>query len=648
MAFVKILLPLPKMFLLDYLVPNGMNVEIGDIVLVPFRNVNIVGIVWAKLDHSEITRLKEVVAKLDIPFSFSSKDLQFMEKASKYYLTELGNIAKLTIPVDLSILHKFRKQIMPDKFSLPDLSLEQQQVLDVINCQNKPIVIKGVTGSGKTEIYFHLVSQYIRQGKQALIMLPEIALSTQIIKRFIDRFGFEPVVWNSTVTKAQKRMILIGMMRGEIKVIIGARSALFLPYKELGLIVVDEEHDSSYKQDDGTLYNARDMAVLRSAMCGAKVLLCSATPSIETIVNAKYQKYHLVELQSRYKSASMPVVKVVDMRAENLPKASWISESLKLAIKDALVKEHQVLLFLNRRGYSPLMLCKTCGYRFTCNSCSSWLVMHKSTARLECHHCGYRIKIPNACPECNDTDSLCSCGPGVERVEEEIKLHFPNARIAMVSKDYYSSPGELETLLLKVSNREIDILIGTQIITKGYHFPYLTLVGVIDADLGLCSSDLRSLERTFQLLHQVSGRAGREHRRGEVLLQTYSPDNPVISALESYDEENFINYELESRRLSDMPPFTKMASIILSGTNEEKVVAFAKKVVASAPQVEHLRILGPAQSGMLKVSGKYRYRILLIAEKQFNIQKYITHWMGAIKVPSYCHLKVDIDPQSFY
>lgn len=648
MKIAEILLPSHKLFPLDYLIPQGLEVNIGDLVVVPFRKKELTGIVWKFKEASDVGKLKEIKAKTLPESSLSRETIELIGFAANYYLSELGSAAKLTLPVDIAEKPiKIKEQIIPDEFNLPELSASQQEALKLLKQSAKPIVVKGVTGSGKTEVYFHLIREYLQQDGQVLIMLPEIALSNQIIKRFAERFGFEPVVWNSLVTKAQKKAILRGILANKIKLVIGARSSLFLPYKNLRLIIVDEEHDGSYKQEDGILYHARDMAILRGSLSDCKVLLCSATPSIETIHNAGIGKYTLVELKSRYREAAMPEILIADMRKENLPSGHWLSSVLIDAVKTTLENREQVLLFLNRRGYAPLVLCRLCGYRFTCRDCSAWLVLHKSKGRLECHHCGWQHKVHNSCPDCGDEDSLTICGPGVERIAEEVETLFPEHKIAVISKDRTSSPEKTQELLHKMENREIDILIGTQIITKGYHFPNLTLVGVVDADLGFIATDLRTSERTFQLLHQVGGRAGRAQKKGRVMLQTYYPDNIVLNCLKNGKEDEFLRHELESRSASSMPPFGKIASIILAGKNEPKVAGFARHIVAAAPQAE-ISILGPTKAIMSKLAGKYRYRILIVTDRKFNLQKYLNFWLNSIKIPSYLHVKVDIDPQSFF
>ncbi|WP_341790237.1 primosomal protein N' [Rickettsia endosymbiont of Polydrusus tereticollis] len=648
MQIAKILLPLPKLFPLDYEVPNELELQVGDLVIVTFRNKEVTGIVWELNVTSNKEKLKSIKEKIPLEFRLNSEILELIKWMSEYYLSELGGIAKLVLPIDIAEKPiKVKEQLIKTDFTLPDLSSEQQQAIKLIKQTEKPVIVKGVTGSGKTEVYFNLIADYLHQGKQALIMLPEIALSMQIINRFTERFGFEPVVWNSEVTKAKKKAILRGILSDKVKIIIGARSSLFLPYKNLGLIVIDEEHDDSYKQDDGILYNARDTAIIRAGLDKAQIILCSATPSIETMYNVEQGKYQLIILASRYKDAAMPTIEIIDMKKENLSKNSYLSKPLITAIAENLKNNKQILLFLNRRGYAPLMLCKLCGHRFTCKSCSSWLVLHKGTRKLECHHCGYTSQIPTNCPECKEDDALTICGPGIERIEEEAKLLFPNSRIAVISKDHLGKPEKIAELLHKMEHSAIDILIGTQVITKGYHFPNLTLVGVIDADLGSSNADLRSSERTYQLLHQVGGRAGRGEAKGIVLMQSYYPDNMIFSHIINSDEEAFFQYELQTRKTADMPPFTKMASIILSGIDEHKILAIAKNLVRIAPNTR-AKILGPASSLMSKLAGKYRFRILVIVDKKFNLQKYLKFLLSLVKIPSSCHVKIDIDPKSFY
>lgn len=649
MQVIRVLIPQIGLFPLDYLVSQSDEVKLGDIVRVQVRRKEISAIVW-EIDVEScynIENLKYIIKDNDLfKASIDKKHLEFIKITSEYYLAKLGSICKLVLPVDVneSPIKLYEQEIA--NFNLPILSQDQQEILCQIEEINKPIILKGVTGSGKTEIYFHLVAQELMKGKQVLILLPEIALSMQIISRFKQRFGFDPVIWNSTVTKAQKKRILRGIIQGSVRLVIGARSALFLPYNNLSLIVIDEEHDASYKQNDGILYNARDMAVLRSKIYGNKVMLVSATPSLESVYNAQNGKYELLELKTRYQAATMPEIDIIDMREQNLGYNSWLSEELIAAIKANIKQGLQSLLFLNRKGYAPLLLCSSCGYRFACANCSTSLVMHKSEKKLKCHHCGYIDVIPSECKDCGESETLRLCGPGIERIAEEVKNLFPKSKIALISRFDSGIDKDFENTLKDIESGKIDILIGTQVITKGYHFPNLTLVGVIDADYGFSGCDLRSSERTYQLLHQVGGRAGREKDKGRVVLQTYYPDNKLLNALKNYDDHVFVQEEMESRSLSAMPPFGKMASIIVTGKNVDKLENFAKHIVRRAPKTS-AKILGPAEAVIFKVSNRYRYKILILTKKGFNIQKYLSTWLDEIKVPSEFHMKIDIDPYHF-
>ncbi len=647
MNIIRVLVPKARMFPLDY--SSDKDHRVGELVSVPFRNKIITGIVTEiNIEKNNSFKLKTICEEQNCSEYVPGSLIELIKKASNYYLTEQGSFAKLCLPVEIAEkpIKQFEHEYIK-KQELAGLSKEQQDALCLLEKDNKPSLIKGVTGSGKTEIYFHAVANQLKESRQALIMLPEISLSTQIIKRFEDRFGFKPAIWNSNVTKAQKKRILRGVILGSVKVLIGARSALFLPYKNLGIIVVDEEHDSSYKQSDGILYNARDMAILRGKIESSKVLLISATPSIESIYNAKIGKYAMHVIESRFNNSQMPFVEYINMKDESLKTGCWLSIQAINAIKATIAQDKQVLIFLNRRGYAPLLMCKNCGYRAECKSCSSSMVMHKAKMRLECHHCGDFSRIHQACPDCNKDDDLILCGPGIERIEEEVRNIFTNAKISTVSKEISNDSKKMQILLQEMQDNHIDILVGTQIITKGYHFPKLSLVIVVDADACFTGGDLRASERTFQLLHQVGGRAGREQDKGRVLLQTYMPEHRVIQALVSNLEEEFIASELTARSEAQMPPYTKSAIITITGKNPENTKDIARQVISYAPKSDKLKLLGPAEAIMYKISGKYRYKILIIAPRNFNLQKYIQVWQDSLKLPSYIHLKIDIDPYSF-
>ncbi len=510
-------------------------------------------------------------------------------------------------------------------------------------------LLDGVTGSGKTEVYFEAVAEALRLGKQALILLPEIALSNAFLGRFKDRFGCAPALWHSSLSDHMRKITWRGVASGESRVVVGARSALFLPYKELGCIIVDEEHDPAYKQEEGVIYNARDMAVVRAHMGKFPVVLVSATPSLETMQNVWLEKYKHLSLPDRHGGAGMPDIHIIDMTKDKPERQHFISPTLKDVIRRTITDEKgQALLFLNRRGYAPLTLCRSCGYRFECPRCTAWLIEHKKTNKLHCHHCGYDTRIPPSCPKCGEADSLVSCGPGVERIFEEVKEEFPEARVAILSSDTADTHDKLKQILDDIREHRIDIIIGTQIIAKGHHFPRLTCVGVIDADLGLSGGDLRASERTYQLLHQVAGRAGRESEKGHVYLQTFTPAARVMQALSHGGRDEFLEVEAGQREAANMPPFTRLAGIIVSGRDERQVLEVSKQLGISAPHGPGVQVLGPADAPMYRLRGKYRRRLLVRADKTLDIQKAVRGWISSVKPPSAVRVQVDIDPQSFF
>lgn len=514
--------------------------------------------------------------------------------------------------------------------------------------QYAAVLLDGVTGSGKTEVYFEAIAEALRNGKQALILLPEISLSAQFLERFERRFGVLPALWHSEVPTAQRRVTWTGVAEGKTKVVVGARSALFLPFADLGLIVVDEEHDASYKQEEGVLYNARDMAIVRARLGSFPVVLVSATPSLETMVNVQQNKYTYLNLPSRHAGARMPDINVINLKVTPPERQKFIAPPLQKALQEVFAAKEQSLLFLNRRGYAPLTLCRTCGHRFQCPSCAAWLVEHKRHSRLQCHHCGFAQQVPRNCPSCQAEDSFAACGPGVERIQEEVQLLIPDARTFILASDVITSPGMISAAVHDIEDHKYDIIIGTQIIAKGHHFPSLTLVGVIDADLGLAGGDLRAGERTFQLLHQVSGRAGRAEKPGRVFIQTYMPEQTVIKALAKNDRDEFLAVEAREREKALMPPYGRLAALILSDPDENKLDMFCRSLAQKAPRYDDIRVLGPAPAPMGFLRGKHRRRFLVKAGKNLPIQKYLAEWLGNVKTPSSLQLKVDIDPQSFF
>jgi len=510
-------------------------------------------------------------------------------------------------------------------------------------------LLKGVTGSGKTEVYLEAVAACLRQGKQALVLLPEIALTADFLARVEARFGARPAEWHSGVTLTERRRLWKMVAEGQAQMVVGARSALFLPFQDLGLIVVDEEHDTSYKQEEGVLYNARDMAVLRGAIKGCAVVLASATPSLETWANADQGKYNRVDLDARFGVAELPEMRAIDMRDEGLPSDRWISPSLAKAVKARVEKGEQSLLFINRRGYAPMTLCRACGQAVGCDDCDARMVEHRFHKVLICHQCGATKPVPHACPSCHVEGKMAAIGPGVERLEEEAKRLFPDARVAVLSSDQFTSATALKAQIAAIAAGEADIIIGTQIVAKGHNFPLLTLVGVIDADLGLQGSDLRAAERTFQLMRQVAGRAGRHERRGQALLQSYQPEHPVIRAILSGDEEAFWRAEAAARRMAGVPPYGRMAGIILSGPTPEPLFALGQELVRRDGPLRAIgaQVFGPAPAPIARVRGRHRVRLLIKAEKGVALQAALTQWISQFKLPANLRLAVDIDPQSF-
>lgn len=528
------------------------------------------------------------------------------------------------------------------------LSSEQQDAAKALSkaveaATFQPIVLEGVTGSGKTEVYFEAIHMALAQGKQTLVLLPEIALSTQWLERFHKRFGYAPTVWHSDLTPKQRRENWQRIALGLSPVVVGARSALFLPYKDLGCIIVDEEHDHSYKQESGVLYQARDMAVVRAKLENVPIILSSATPSLETIYNIQHKKYEHVLLSHRYKGASMPTVDIIDMR-QHTP---WISALLQEKIKETLERGEQTLLFLNRRGYAPLILCTGCGHRVSCVGCSSWLVYHKKSNQMMCHHCGYHIPKPNICPSCQAADHLITWGPGVERIAEQAAQLFPEARVAVVTSDTVQGHKKAQEVLQEIQDRKVDIVVGTQLMAKGHHFPYLTLVGVIDADMGNTSNDIRGGERTYQILQQVGGRAGRAQQPGHVMLQTYMPTHPIMDALKNYDIQSFIDYELKVRERLVLPPYGRLAAIILNGEKQEAVEKLAHDLAKRIPKDGQIEVLGPAPAPLHFKAGRYRWRFLIKGPKTVMLQPYILKWLEGLKIPSSLQIQVDVDPYGF-
>ena len=511
-------------------------------------------------------------------------------------------------------------------------------------------LLKGITGSGKTEVYLEAVAECLRQGRQALVLLPEISLTADFINRVKARFGAAPAEWHSGVTMTERRRLWRMVGQGDAQFVVGARSALFLPFRDLGLIVVDEEHDTSYKQEEGVLYNARDMAVLRAAIVGAPIVLASATPCLETWANVEAGKYARLDLTSRYGAAALPDMRAIDMRAERLASDQWISARLAAEVTSRIEKGEQSLLFINRRGFAPITLCRACGHQVGCDDCDARMVEHRFLKRLVCHQCGATKPVPTACPACAVEGRMAAVGPGVERLAEEVALRFPNARLAVLSSDLFGSARALKEQIGVIAAGGADIIIGTQIVAKGHNFPLLTLVGVIDADLGLQGSDMRAAERTFQLMRQVAGRAGRADKPGTAFLQTHQPEHPVIRAILGGDEEAFWRAEAAERRAAGVPPYGRMAGIILSSPDVAQVFDIGAELARRDDPLRRVgaQVFGPAPAPIARVRGRHRVRLLVKAGKTVALQVALAEWVGQIRLPNNMRLSIDIDPQSFY
>ena len=535
----------------------------------------------------------------------------------------------------------------------PEFSRQQRSAVDAMralaaNGSFHVALLDGVTGSGKTEVYFEAIAETIRRGRQSLILMPEIALTGQFLDRFAQRFGVPPLEWHSALTPRTRARNWAAISAGEAPVVVGARSALFMPYASLGLIVVDEEHDQAYKQDDGAHYHARDMAVVRAHLAKIPIILASATPSVETEVNARKGRYQRVVLPSRFGGAHMPHIEAIDLRREQPSRGRFISPRLTAEIKAAVERREQALLFLNRRGYAPLTLCRACGHRFACTICDAWLVDHRFRQRLVCHHCGFSMPRPHVCPNCAAEESLVAVGPGVERLQEEAASIFPGVRTMVLSSDLITSIETMRSELNEIAEGRVDIIIGTQLVAKGHHFPRLNLVGVIDADLGLGNGDPRAAERTWQLLNQVIGRAGRDQGRGVGYLQTHQPEHPVMKALIACDREAFYASEIEARERTLYPPFGRLASLIISAGDRPTAEGFARKLAALAPRDERVQLLGPAEAPLAVIKGRYRFRLLLKSVRGFDLSEYLRQWLAAgPKTKGNLKLEVDVDPQSF-
>lgn len=718
MPVCRVLVTSPVEKAYDYLIPEGMELGLGDYVTVPLGPRAVHGVVWDVGGEGEVapSKMKAVLQKHDLP-PMDATQMKFIDWVASYNMERRGSVLKMALSVPQALepsqpmtgyvlgageynpeKTKSVTELMQDglprrlseitsatgasastiktmvkhgvlqaidifakapcahpnpNFAPKDLSREQDIAAEKIIARIdkggfETFLLDGVTGSGKTEVYFEAIAKIINEKRgQVLILMPEIALSNSFIRRFAERFGVKPALWHSSLTPAQRRLTWRSIVTGQTKVVVGARSSLFLPYADLKMIVVDEEHDPAFKQEEVTIYNARDMAVVRAHQGKIPIVLASATPSLETMQNVWEGKYTLLSLPDRFGGASKPEIKIIDLRVDKPTRQHFMSPVLIDEVQKTLDAKQQALLFLNRRGFAPLTLCRTCGHRMECPKCTAWLVEHKRGNQLQCHHCGFSMKTPVECVNCHDKDSHVACGPGVERIAEEVKEYFPEARTLILASDITDTHDKLIEALDSIKNGDVDIIIGTQIIAKGHHFPQITCVGIIDADLGLSGGDLRATERSYQLLHQVAGRAGREQLKGHVFLQTYNAEQRVMQMIAEDDRDGFLEAEADERQSAKMPPFSRLAALIITGKDEAQTKNVAVMIGRASPRAEGVQVLGPAPAQMYRIRGQFRQRILIRAEKNLNIQKFIAEWLSSLKIPSSVRVVIDIDPQNF-
>ena len=644
---------LPNIFNHPFTYESDLKLEIGDFVEVPFGKSKIVGVVWNEFEQNngKSFKIKKIIRKLETP-KLKKKTLEFLNWFAEYNIVPKGMTLKLLLcsgkaieKIDNKFYKDFNFKIKNNLFKLTE---DQKKILNEINFSNNKFnvhVLQGTTGSGKTIVYFEALKSILKRKYQGLIMLPEIGLTNQFEKKFIEFFGFKPAIWHSGVSKKNKEIIWSGIANGKIKVVIGARSSLFLPFKNLGLIVVDEEHDQSYKQDEGIIYNARDMAISRGSFENIPVNLITAVPSIETYENIKKKKYKISKLQQRYQNASLPNYEILNLNNIKLEKQSWLSKEIIERVNFHLAKKDQVLFFLNRRGFSPNALCKKCFNSFSCPNCSINLVYHKNKNNLLCHYCGFKSNLKRNCSK-NGTCDLIFSGPGVERISEEVKKYFPSKKIEIFSSDTMNKKNSKDKLE-KIINNEIQILVGTQLISKGFHFPNLNCIVVVDIDLSSQGHDLRSSEKNLQLYHQLSGRAGRTGKPSTVYFQTYNSNTKLISYITNKNPEIFLDTEIEIRRKNDLPPFQRFISLILTGENESKLEKEAIKLKTSLKKKINGKILGPVSAPIFRLRRKYRVRLLIRGSKTLKLQRSLALIIQKYKFLPGIKLSVDVDPISF-
>ena len=654
--YCNVLVTKPFDHTFTYKVGENHNLKIGSVVSVPFgKKINQIGIIhdfdsnnFQKNNPSSIKEINHTFNEVLL----NEKIIQFINWIADYTLAPKGLVLKLFL-INSNIINskvKFKENL---KFNIENVNLnsDQEKAFKIINSQlfKKPstIVLEGVTGSGKTEVYFEAIEKIIKQKKQVLIMLPEISLTPQLESRIKVRFGLEPAVWHSKVSQKKRESIWHMCLKGHPIIVIGARSSLFLPFKNLGIIVVDEEHDLSFKQEENIRYQARDLAIVRSKIEKFPIILSSATPSLETQNNINKKKYIHVYLPNQFSGLDLPEIELIDLKKAKIENNKWISPQIIENIDKTLKSGEQVLLFLNRRGYAPLSLCSSCGHRFQCNNCSSWLVMHQNNNRLLCHHCGSIYEIKNHCPSCNEKKSIKLIGPGIERLAEEISKVFPKYNVCIMSSDNANTPNKIKKIVKDFDSKKINILVATQIMAKGYDFSNLSLVGIIDADAGLIGGDVRAIERTYNLLQQVSGRAGRSKKIGKVLLQTYFPNQPIIKSLVERNRNDFVKQILSEREQFKAPPFYFLTAMIIACSSKANAKSYALNLIKNASTNSQINILGPVESPIFLLRGLYRYRILLKGDSRRKLNKLTRNLIENTPPPSNLRLIIDVDPYSF-
>ena len=650
---MKVPILLPNIFNYPFTYESKLSLRAGDYVVVPFGKTKITGVVWNEFEKktNKNFSIKQVLSKLNVP-SLQINIVEFLNWFAEYNMIPKGMALKLLLLSSNVVeklpgksYEKFQTKIKKNSIKL---SIEQKECLKQMNVDNEKFrvhVLQGTTGSGKTMVYFEALKKVIIKGFQGLIMLPEIGLTGQFEKKFIEFFGFKPAIWHSRVTKKNKEIIWSGIVNEKIKVVIGARSSLFLPFKKLGLIIVDEEHDQSFKQDEGVIYNARDMAISRASFENIPVNLITAVPSIETFDNIKKGKYSLSKLDKRYQNASLPNYEIVNLNNTKLETQSWLSKEIIEKVNFHLERKDQVLFFLNRRGFSPHVLCKKCLKSYSCPNCSINLVYHKNKQNLLCHYCGYKTLLDRNCDK-NDKCEFAFSGPGVERISEEVKKQFPLKKIFIFSSDTMNKRNSSEKLE-KIINNEIQILVGTQLISKGFHFPNLNCIVVVDIDLSSQGHDLRGAEKNLQLYHQLAGRAGRTGKPAMVYFQTYNLNTKMILDITNKNPDIFLNKELQLRKLNNLPPFQRFIALIITGSDQKKLEKESIRFKDFIEKSVEGRVLGPVEAPMFRIKRKFRMRLLVRGKKSLRLQNSLAKIISKFKFPSGMKLSVDVDPINF-